>query len=480
VGRGGGHPVADERVAGHGTAVPRGQDVEPEADPTLGRFGRMFPRLAACVLDDRTIDALAGWMGDDGNRTSENIGIPAGFTYLGQFIDHDITFDPTPLAARTRANGRMNFRTPRFDLDSVYGAGPLVQPFLYDWKDSEPPGARLLVGRGRVPDLPRNRQGRALIGDARNDENVIVAQLHLLFIRFHNAVVDHLAGEGTPADELFDRARRLVRRHYQWIVVREFLPTVVGADMADEVITPVSAGTPTVRREFFTWKREPHIPREFSGAAFRFGHSMVRPEYGVKQIPPDAEGLHQIPIFPELQGFRRIPERLVIDWERFFELPERAPPLPLQVQFSMQIDTSISPPLFKLPDGEPDLPRRNLVRGRKLELPSGQAVARRMHVPRLGDDELQLGAFEDDQTVQVALRRAAPLWFYILCEAGSKRGDAGAHLGPVGGRIVAEVLVGLLEGDPNSFLSREPTWRPRGLGIEGDFTMADLVRFAER
>jgi hypothetical protein len=475
VGRAPDHPLARDRAAGHGTAVPRGQEVDVEGDPALGRFGWMFPGRDPCPLSDETIDALAEWMRSDQNDSSPS-DIPAGFTYLGQFIDHDITFDPTPLAARTRADGQMNFRTPRFDLDSLYGAGPLVQPYLYDWTESEPPGAKLLVGT----DLPRNWEGRALIGDPRNDENVIVAQLHMLFLRFHNAVVERLARAGTPKDELFDEARRLVRRHYQWIVVREFLPKVVGGGMAEDVISIPRAGVPTVRRKFFTWKREPRIPREFSGAAFRFGHSMIRPGYGIKRVPAKTAGLQQIPIFPTLRGFRRLPAGLVIDWARFFELEPRPPlPLPQQVQFSMKIDTSIAEPLFTLPDGEPDLPRRNLRRGRKLKLPSGQDVAHAMGAPLLTDEELRLDVFEKSKSVQAALRRAAPLWYYILCEAASKHGDAGEHLGPVGGRIVAEVLVGLLEGDPNSFLRREPTWRPR-LGTDGDFKMADLVRFVER
>jgi hypothetical protein len=440
----------------------------------------MFPSLAACKVTDPAIDALAAWMGDRDNETSPNVpNIEAGFTYLGQFIDHDITFDPTPLGARRGEHGLVNFRTPRFDLDSMYGAGPVAQPFLYDWKDSVPPGVRLLVGRRTVPDLPRNRQGRALIGDARNDENLIVAQLHLLFIRFHNAVIDHLALNGTDDDELFGEAQRLVRWHYQWIVVREFLPKVVGTDTAERVF-PDRPGKPAiVHREYFNWRREPFIPLEFSGAAYRFGHSMVRPEYGVKRIPPGAAGLKLIPIFPQLQGFRPVPDRFVIDWERFFEPREPEGPPLFQIQFSMKIDTSIAAPLFGLPEREPNLPKRNLLRGRKLNLPSGQDIACVMHEPLLSDEELQLPHI--DKRFHGALRRAAPLWYYILCEAATERGGGqGAHLGPVGGRIVAEVLAGLLEGDPNSFLSRNPSWRPKGLGaVDGDFTMADLVKFVD-
>lgn len=466
--------------------MPRGQVAD--AAPPHGGFGRMFPSLPACEVSEAAIEALVAWMGAPERPTVDNSSIPAGFTYLGQFIDHDITFDPTPLARRGDARAPVNIRTPRFDLDSVYGAGPVAQPFLYDWKDSRPPGARLLIGhnaRYGTDDLPRNQQGRALIGDARNDEHVIVAQLHLLFIRFHNAVVDHLSRERVPDDELFERAQEIVRWHYQWIVVREFLPKVAGRRIADDVLSPADAGTaPTVDRRHFKWEREPFVPLEFSGAAYRFGHSMVRPEYGVKRLPRPAVGVLPIAIFPDLAGSGWLREPFVIDWERFFTLPEAARD-PRQVQFSMRIDTSIAGPLFELPDGAGALPRLNLERGRRLELPSGQDVACAMHEQALTGEQLQLAALDGvDDRVLEELSCATPLWYYVLCEAAQEHDaegpdSAGRHLGPVGGRIVAEVLAGLLEGDAGSFLNRRPAWEPGELGTSptGSFGMADLVRF---
>jgi hypothetical protein len=468
----------------HGTVVPRGQQVEPGASPPEGRFGRMFPCLQPCDPSDAAIDALVKLMGDRApGQPKDNPSIPAGFTYLGQFIDHDITFDPTSKLDQVNdPRALVNFRTPRFDLDSVYGAGPEAQPFLYDWGESKPRGTRLLVGdnRGAWNDLPRNQQGRALIGDARNDENVIVAQLHLLFIRFHNAVVNRLCGQRVPEKEIFDEAQRIVRWHYQWIVVHEFLPKVVGKPSADLVLEPAPPGTaPTVHRKYFAWQREPFIPVEFSGAAFRFGHSMVRAQYGLKRRAGRAVQ-HAVELFPKLSGLRRLPDESVIDWERFFELPGVARP----PQSSHRINTTIVKPLFRLPerdDGE--LPRLNLRRGRDLGLPSGQDVACVMHEPALTKEELLLAKVP--AAVRDEILRATPLWYYILCEAakeldGEGRPQAGTHLGPVGGRIVAEVLVGLLEGDPSSYLSVKPKWYPRELGPRGDFTMADLVKFAQR
>jgi hypothetical protein len=409
----------------------------------------------------------------------ENLRIPAGFTYLGQFIDHDITFDPTSkLDQSKKVRARINFRTPRYDLDSVYGSGPVAQPFLYDWKESEPPGTKLLVGHNAlngVDDLPRNQQGRALIGDPRNDENLIIAQLHLLFIRFHNAVVDLLSSRGDVAGpDLFDEAQRLVCWHYQWIVVHEFLPKVVGKEVADSVFEHSRDGrTPKVHLKYFRWKGEPFIPVEFSGAAYRFGHSMVRNQYGITRPPDGGPPPHATNLFPQLAGFTWLSKDLVIDWERFFEFPG----LEILAQRSFQIDTAVAKPLFKLPDRGRALPRLNLRRGRELKLPSGQKVAAEMRESELPEEALLL----DDQVpprIRAALLDATPLWYYVLCEAAHVRG--GSHLGPVGGRIVAEVLVGLLEGDPNSYLAKQRTWQPGELGTGSDFTMVDLVNVAQR
>jgi hypothetical protein len=490
----------EEGAGRHGIAAPPDQDRVPRPrpwdslrvwrprDPRHGRFGRMFPKLDPCKISDDAIGELVKWMGNQARAQPSNPRIPAGFTYLGQFIDHDITFDPiSKLNQPTELFALENFRSPRLDLDSVYGSGPVAQPFLYDWKDSEPPGTRLLVGRNEVDELPRNQQGRALIGDMRNDENAIVAQLHLLFIRFHNAVVDHLCrGEEVPErDDLFDAAQRIVRWHYQWIVVHEFLPAVVGEKMADDVLkSPADGSAPTIHREYFKWHGpDPFIPVEFSGAAYRFGHSMARADYGLRRIPHGAgvvaEAARTLPLFPDLAGFTWLREGLIVDWERFFQLPDADHP----PQASQKIDTALVRPLFNLPEDPRNrgLARRNLQRGNVLGLPSGQAVADKMHERLLTEDELELVHMPRSRT---ELKEAAPLWFYILCETARAtdpdgRPEPGEHLGPVGGRIVAEVIAGLLEGDPTSYLNRKEPWTPTELGTGGEFTMADFVTIAQ-
>jgi hypothetical protein len=326
---------------------------------------------------------------------------------------------------------------------------------------SEPKGVRLLVGGDRHDpevanaDLPRNSQGRALVGDKRNDENLITAQLHLLFLRFHNKVVELvLADPDVKRDDVFDEARRRVRWHYQWIVVHDFLGRILG----DE--------PPAIDRLLFADHEQPYMPVEFSGAAFRFGHSMVRPDYTLR------EGF-SVPIFradgEDLRGFRPLPTDLVIDWENFFRVGAKPP------QASKRIDLSLTAALAAVPpDGLP-LAWLNLRRGRALGLPAGRDVAHAMQdVPVLSEDQLMHrvdGAL--DARSRAALGRETPLWYYVLREA-ELLGGGGLSLGPVGGRIVGEVLVGLLEADPSSYVQHWPEWKPT-LGRDGDFTMPDLI-----
>ena len=419
----------------HGAAVPRGLDAAPG-----GRFGRLVD-LDPCPSGPDEIEALVKVLDD--NKGVPQSDIPAGFTYLGQFIDHDITFDPTPFGAAQRdPDALVDFRTPRLDLDSVYGLGPDVQPYLYD---REQPG-KLLLREKPVPDLQRNGQGRAVIGDPRNDENAIVSQLHLLFVRFHNRLVDEL---GT-----FAEARRILLRHYHWIVLHEYLRMVLGAPF-------------TGPRVHFTFTGDPFIPVEFSGAAFRFGHSMVRRDYGLRPLEEKAKPAFLI---PDLLGSQALTSQREIFWGRFFEgLGDEHP------QTSGTIDTKLSESLFDLREGEPVLARRTLRRGVKLGLPSGQDLAEALGAAQLDQTDLHLGKVEDRRTKE-ALAAATPLWYWILCEAEKAGGE---QLGELGRTIVGEVLLGLIETDPTSYLVEEPDWAPGVLGgKKGEFPMASFVRFA--
>jgi hypothetical protein len=480
-----GQPLVD---AGHGSAEIRGLTSVARSTLNEGRFGRMFRTLAPLDPGADAIHALVQHMKDAGEAPSgDNTKMPAGYTYFGQFVDHDITFDPmSQLQKQNDPDALIDFRTPRFDLDSLYGSGPSASPFLYESHSPSNRGLKLLVGVNAADsefeprDLPRNQQGRALTGDPRNDENLIVSQLQLLFIRFHNKVVDRVRQNHPEltGGALMQECQRVVRWHYQWIVVHDFLERIAGKATAQAVLKPGTATTPpTVERLFFDWVNDPFMPVEFSGAAYRFGHSMIRPDYDLN------EAITEIPVFAaapdpgpleHLGGFRRLPFGWSVDWSRFFKTTSRAP------QFSRKIDIKLSGPLFRLPTGvDPGrhaLANLNLRRGRALGLPSGQDVAQAMSLPVLTAAELALDGLDLAAAGKAALKAHTPLWYYLLREAQVK--GAGEHLGPVGGRIVAEVLVGLLEGDPQSWLSQKPMWKPSlPAATAGDFKMADLVKF---
>lgn len=496
----------------HGATVHRAlaQDyVARSAFAKPGAFGRMFPTLPYFEFDRTLLERLSNTMKAESPTPDVEEGGPnnptisAGYTFLGQFIDHDITFDPTSsLERQNDPEAIYNFRTPYLELDSLYGSGQNASPHLYDQTDPD----KFLIGHdadNEPNDLPRNIQGTALIGDPRNNENLIISQLHLIFLKFHNRVVDHLRAHNIPAGMIFEEAQRIVRWHYQWIVAHEFLPRIVGQTLVDEILgslelgttgQPVTGNTLDDNLRYFVYEDEPFIPVEFAVAAYRFGHSQVRPGYPINN---DFGG----PLFPDLAVSQNLtdtaPRVLLkdrsVEWSNFFEMngpttppQEQLPTGPGAPRPSKMIDTKISPPLFKLPGLPADapahmqlLPLRNLLRGQTFRLPWGQRVAAAMGIQPLPDEVLGL-------TELGFPPRRAPLWYYILKEAEVLRG--GTHLGPVGGRIVAEVLLGLLHGDPKSYISQDPLWDPSQPVTSAPplpaftwkkFTVPDLIRFAQ-
>src|SRR6266699_610441 len=271
-----------------------------------GKYGRMFPDLPSPETDEAILLTLgkSGSVMDaasrvDGNdAATDNPRIPAGFTFLGQFVAHDITADRSLLLHHARLNELRNFRTPRLDLECVYGAGPTGDPHLYDLNDLD----KFLLGIndvGKEDDLPRNRQGRALVGDPRNDVHLIISQLHLAFLKFHNAIVDHLRQQGVAASDVYNEARRLVRWHYQWIVEHEFLPLSAGQELVDDILRN------GVR--FYSVDAYPYIPVEFADAAYRFGHSQVRSMYTLNSMGARGQ------VFPDCAGTCPVPHDRVIE-----------------------------------------------------------------------------------------------------------------------------------------------------------------------
>jgi Animal haem peroxidase len=486
----------------HGELYLRDQVPPRSKHFKLGKFGRLFPTLPSFAPDTTQVRGALLRLGrpggpmDPGNdQNPDNLDIPAGFTFLGQFIDHDLTFDPTSsLDRQNDPESIENFRTPAFELDNIYASGRAASPHLYDISSGR---VKFLIEKldpndaASQDDLPRNSQNVAIIADPRNDENVIVSQLQLAFLKFHNAVVDRVQHETLEFADVFAEAQRLVRWHYQWIVLHEFLPRIVGEEIIEDILnTDTPAGAPIPHRQgrdgqrhrgrrFYDWENKPFIPVEFAVAAYRFGHSMVRPGYRVNAN--FAAAIFRADLDPadpdpnDLRGAKRAPRRFV-QWSHFFEID--GIPVPATINISKRIDTVLSTPLFNLPFSGPNLPddaevtslaQRNLLRHLTFSLPSGQAVAKAMGIEPL--DRTDLADLDE-----FGFARSTPLWFYILREAHIK--EAGRRLGPVGGRIVAEVFIGLLQGDRQSFLRQDPNWEPT-LGAEpGKFGIGDLLKVA--
>lgn len=459
---------------GHGYEQ-RGLNYLPGSRLFEGKFGRMF-RLPPFVPSDDRITEIADVMteGDAGrDDTLDNPRIPAGYTYLGQFVDHDVTFDTaSSLDRQNDPDALTNFRSPRFDLDCIYGRGPVDDPFLYDLATGR---LKMLIGRhDNEDDLPRNSQNTALIGDPRNDENTFVSQWQLTMLKFHNAVVDLVGaddGMKRGSETTFEAAQRIVRWHYQWIVVHDFLRRIVGDSMHADVLDE-SYAVPKVDRRFYKWHENPYMPVEFSVAAYRFGHSMIRGGYKLNTLVPGLPTFTPDPVsgnpLGHFGGFRILPPGWTIEWARFFEVDGAGKDAR---QASRLIDTKLADVLTKLPPeiggDRPSLIERNLTRGARLLLPSGQDVARHMGFDVLTDTELGLPG-----------GGPAPLWYYVLKEASVQA--KGQHLGQTGGRIVAEVFLGLLEKDPSSYLRNDPGWRPPLPSVTvGDFTAGDLITVAD-
>lgn len=433
----------------------------------------------------------------------DNPTMTAGMTFLGQFIDHDLTLDPrSPLLQPADPRRTTNFRTAAFDLDSVYGNGPDSSPELYDRSSGDiklrvevMPGSEAVSRKGAVRyDLPRDANNTALLGDARNDENVVISQLHLAMLRFHNAVIDRLRATPTLADaspeRLFQMAQRQVRWHYQWIVLNEFLPLTIGQELVTDILRngtrfytiddPFSSG----RFRDKDRNQAALIPIEWAVAAYRFGHSQVRPSYRVNFGPDGGTPFFAFafddsfdpndPDPADLRGGKRAPRRFV-DWQTFFNFGDG------NSRPNKKIDTKLSSVLMHLlgsrgpapgmpSDGVQSLASRNLMRHVNFGLPSGQAIARVMGVRPLTPVQLT-------ELQPYGMDRSTPLWYYILKEAEVLEG--GEHLGPVGGRIVGEVFIGLLRADRSSYLASERHWRPTlPSATPGDFRMTDLLTFA--
>ncbi len=470
------------------------------------RFSRVGPKGSPlnATITKKLARAMVTGGGGDGK-------IPAGYTYLGQFVDHDMTMDPSGLKLEGEVSPAemVQNRSPRLDLDSLYGAGP-GSPESAKLYESD--GLRMLVGT-TIPaegvqakpghDLPRVGKGglrasqKALIADPRNDENLIVAQTHLALINFHNKVVSKVPASLPPAQR-FTRTRRRVTLHYQWMLRHDFLPRICQPSVVNNVfnqgrklIEPDAAPTDI-----------PTMPLEFSVAAFRLGHSMIRSEYNWNaKFPGDFGSLDWMFFFSalggDLGGEKRLLSSWIADWRRMYDFPAAGKPglaAPNSgVNMAMRIDTRLTNPLEFLPPStfggdesasfiRRNLAFRNLARGNLVRLASGQQMVTRLkskgvNVTALtrsqilnGNGGARLDHLTPAERNTVANR--TPLWFYILREAELNNG----RLKGVGARIVAETFHRAMEGSRFSIV-REPTFKPTLGPRKGTFEMTDLLFF---
>jgi nucleoid-associated protein YgaU len=458
------------------------------------------------------LKALGRSMEDPGGDDPGDADIPAVYTYFGQFVDHDITLEASsftaaelldddlePLGLDQIRTGLQNIRTATLELDSVYSLPAPLDPAnpakllvgtVSSLNGTDKPQLRP-PGKGDDNDLPREPRSpdithdrAALTGDPRNDENTIIAQLHLAFLKAHNALVDQ--------GRSFEEARRLLRQHYQHIVIHDFLKRVADPAVVDDIVQYGNRWYNTLAEPFF-------MPLEFSVAGFRFGHTMIRNDYDFNlnfnttgEAGTTSANLPLLFTFTALSGqlgfgqgpTETLPDNWIIEWENFVEDGGPAK------SKARRLDTKLATPgLFDLRNlvGQPEQPApdasrlavRNLLRGYGLRMPTGQALATHLGFAPMTAAELEAAAASPEQAQvlqQSGFSERTPLWYYLLAEA--KHHGGGQHLGPVGSTIVAEVLIGLVRRSDDSIL-RYPGWAPSlPSSTPGQFELADLLRFA--
>ena len=409
-------------------------------------YARLFPDLPAFSADEAFLYALgrSGGLCDCGDQDDDAASLgteAAGWPFFGQYIAHDITADRSGLKSHVDPSQLRNARSPRLNLESLYGDGPIGHPYLFARSDP----AKLLMGADGN-DVLRNSEGTAIIGDPRNDSHVFMSQMHLAFLRAHNHFVDLVRSQGAPEPEVFETAAQELRWHYQTAVLREFLPRLVGADL---VASLLDEGP-----RYYRPRGQPFIPLEFADAAYRYGHSQIRHKY----VLNDKSG--SVQIFPDLIGFRPVASNQTIDWARLFDAPGRPAAARAKKIDGRLVGALIALPVALTGDVEVQefhsLAVRDLQRGQGVGLPSGEAVARFLNEEPLTRGEV--GA------AKAGWSGETPLWYYILREADVR--SNGNRLGPVGARIVGDVLVGLLDLDLSSVRHAPVGWQPRASLIE--------------
>lgn len=420
--------------------------------PNLG-FGRMFKNLKPFKPDTAALIDLGninGPMFDVNLAENDNpLRSTSFFTYFNQFIDHVLTLDPTPFVdAALDISQIQNLREGSLRLESLFGGGPAISPQLYDVN-----GKFILTQNGR--DLQRGDDGIAVLVEPRNDENLIIAQIHVAFCRYFNALRD--------TGKTFAEAMDYTILTFQYIVLNIALPKEVSEATYQAALN----------NELGLYKSGVGYTRhvEFTGAIFREFHSRVRKAYVMSsdQLAKTQVFSDAFPATQDLRGGRAIPPNLIIQWSNFVEIPGTTNPQP-PVNINRKLDVLLSSGLFALPPGAaPTGPRflaqRNLIRGKSYGLPSGQAVALAMGVTPYTNEQIGL--------TDPRFNGEAPLWYYVLAEANIETN--GGKFGTIGGKILADTIVGTLRKDPNSILNANKGFIPHG---NPNFSVGDFLKIA--
>ena len=475
---------------------------KPEKNPLFVRMFSDFANDKKCLIPEtdetlQTLSELGEAMRDkqfDSEFDSRDI--PSIYSYFAQFVNHDINqtdvtkqkmqtdfqfLDSTNLRPWSDEQIKelvSNKRAGMLELDCLYGTmqADVLPPRFLDNHEKmalgtvhqngdRPPGKPDQfhdVVRGEPsPTLMRDRT--ALIGDRRNDSNVILSQLHVAFLRAHNEIVDR-------RNLNHEQAKQLLQKHYHWLILKDFLPAIVPQEIIDSVLA------------------EPHyhagdgLPFEFSVGAFRFGHSMIRRSY---YYNTNFKGVNLVFLFTLMalsknggaptpnEGSPTLPERWIIQWENFLKGGKNQ---------ARSFRTQMVEPLFFLIDeinlkvpGERSLAVQDLKRSYMMRIPSGQSIAEFVGAKVLTAEEIkEVSSVDEIKALEKGkMLECTPLSFYVLAEA-AKAGKG--KLGPLGGRIVAEVLIALIRDRPDSIIATN--WRPDLGLLPGHFEMSDLLRLA--
>ncbi|CAN5379707.1 heme peroxidase family protein [soil metagenome] len=492
-------------------------------------YKKMFEDLKSFKPRVRDLDKLNWFMTSNPNHYPQTLDalnpdfpksvsrIPAGYTYLGQFISHDISFDSRsdrfiPVDRpwrRIDIESIVNGRNPVFDLETIYekqdnGVIPINNLLArnshtnlrLDYTSGDQNNSNLRLRQSYLSDLPRpESEAKAIIVDPRNDENLLVAQTQVAFMKFHNAVIKKLGGADNK--QTFDKARKIVIRHYQHIILTDFLPRIVKDSILKDVIATVrdSEGIdyvfydPSVNNGF--------IPLEFSTAALRTGHSMIRNGYNMNSSVKSEEAiLRELALLTGLGNMRlsrtflnsdyHLPSRWLINWKLFYDIDGSSQSQP-DFNFAMKITGRYSSTLGILrPSAHSgrgnSLAALDLFRGRVLGLPNGQAVANEMakkkEIQVLTTSQIESKLPED---LRQSFKDEAPLLFYILAEAEfQEKPEDVDKLGDVGSWIYAETIVRLLYNSPYSILQSDLAG-DEDFRVEKDgrktFGMAEMLKF---